>query len=275
MNLILIGAQGSGKGTQAQLLTEQLNLKPLASGELLRDAIARETPLGKEAKPYYDRGDLVPDELVIGMILEAMRDLDGASGIILDGFPRTIPQAEAMDTALAQQGKRIDYVVYLEVPRDVLLDRLSGRYICRAHGHVWNIKTLPPKVPGICDYDGSELYQRSDDAAEKIARRLDIFFNETIHLLDYYDKQHKLVRVNGVGEIQAVNQAIRAGCTAITDSGGNGSAATSASAAAAAEIAAASDGPPPLEPRDEAGDEAGHEHSGFWTTLRRSFQPNR
>ena len=259
MNLILIGAQGSGKGTQAQLLSEQLNLKPCASGELLRNAIARETPLGKEAKPYYDRGDLVPDELVIGMILEAMRSLDGASGIILDGFPRTIPQAEALDAALAQQGKRIDCVVYLEVPRDVLLERLSGRYICRAHGHVWNIKTLPPKVPGICDYDGSELYQRTDDTGEKIAHRLDIFFNETIHLLDYYNKQQKVVRVDGSGDVQAVNEAIRSGCAALASAAGaNGSATTTAPKA-----------------EDEPQDAARHEHSGFWETIRRSFQPNR
>lgn len=254
MNLILIGAQGSGKGTQAQMLSEQLHLKPCASGDLLREAIARETPLGKAAKPYYDRGDLVPDELVIGMILESMRDLGGARGIILDGFPRTIPQAEAMDKALADQERRIDCVVYLEVPRDLLLERLSGRYICRAHGHVWNVKSLPPKVPGVCDYDGSELYQRSDDSGEKIAHRLDIFFNETIHLLDYYGKQNKVVRVDGAGEIQAVNQAIRSGCGTL--------AASTGSVRSAAAL--------PAEAQPEA--TVHGERSGFWSTLRRSFQ---
>ena len=250
MNLILIGAQGSGKGTQAQLLSEQLRLKPSASGELLRDAIAHETPLGKEAKPYYDRGDLVPDVLVIGMILESMRDLGGARGIILDGFPRNIPQAEALDKALAAQGKHIDCVVYLEVPRDLLMQRLSGRYICRANGHVWNITSLPPKVPGICDYDGSELYQRSDDTGEKITHRLDIFFSETIHLLEYYGNQGKVVRVDGSGAIQAVNQAIRSGCDMLAGSG--------------EQPAATAEAPPPAPIE--------REHPGFWTTLRRSFQ---
>jgi adenylate kinase len=256
MNLILIGAQGSGKGTQAQLLSEQLHLKPCASGELLRDAIMRKTPLGLEAKPYYDRGDLVPDALVISMILEAMQDLDGARGIILDGFPRTIPQAKALDVALQEQGKRIDCVVYLDVPREILLERLSGRYVCRAHGHVWNIKTHPPKVPGICDYDGSELYQRSDDTPEKIERRLAIFFNDTIHLLDYYGNQNKVVRVDGTREIDEVNRAIREGCNANVTSNGNGQQAATEGLPSSAQTQA------PDQP----------ERSGFWSALRRSFQ---
>lgn len=213
MNMILIGAQGSGKGTQSQMLAKQLNVKPCASGDLLREAIAKGTPLGRAAKPYYDRGDLVPDDLVIEMILDEIRHLDGAQGIILDGFPRNIPQARALDDRLAQTGERIDCVVYLEVPRETLLDRLSGRYLCRLHGHVWNAKTNPPRVPGICDFDGSELYQRNDDTPEKIARRLDIFFGDTIHLLDYYAGQGKLVRVDGTGDIQRVNAEILSGCS--------------------------------------------------------------
>ena len=176
MNIILIGAQGSGKGTQSELLAKELRLKPCSSGELLRAAIAANTPAGQAAKPYYERGDLVPDALVIEMILEAMRNLGDARGIILDGFPRNLAQARALDERLPALGTRVDRAVYLDVPREILLDRLSGRFICRANGHVWNIKTKPPKVPGICDYDGSELYQRSDDMPEKIARRLDIFF---------------------------------------------------------------------------------------------------
>lgn len=208
MNIILIGAQGSGKGTQSQLLAKELRLKPCASGDLLRAAIAANTPVGQAAKPYYERGDLVPDALVIELILEAMRDLDDARGIILDGFPRNLAQARALDERMAALGTRIDRVVYLDVPRNILLDRLSGRYICRAHGHVWNIKTKPTKVPGICDYDGSELYQRSDDTPEKIAHRLDIFFNETIQLLDYYAAQGKLIHVDGTKPIDQVNREI-------------------------------------------------------------------
>jgi len=208
MNVMLIGAQGSGKGTQAQLLEEDLNLKSCASGELLRDAIARETDLGKEAKPYYDRGDLVPDELVAGLILERLRELGDTFGIILDGFPRTITQAQLLDDMLSQTGQRIDAVIYLHVPREVLLDRLSGRYLCRANNHVWNIKTHPTKIPGICDYDGSELYQRVDDTGEKIERRLDIFFSETIQLVDYFRLQKKLIQIDGNKSVEEVHQRI-------------------------------------------------------------------
>src|SRR5579859_686987 len=175
----MIGAQGSGKGTQAEALERALGLKPCASGDLLREHIAQGTPLGQQAKPFVERGDLVPDELVIGMILQFMRASQaesGARGLILDGFPRNIPQAEKLDAELARVGQRIDAVISLEVPRELLLERLSGRWICRAHGHVWNTKTNPPRVMGICDLDGSELFQRSDDTPEKIERRLDIFF---------------------------------------------------------------------------------------------------
>ncbi len=208
MNVILIGAQGSGKGTQAELLANALRLKPSASGELLRAAIAADTPAGRAAKPYYDRGDLVPDQLVIELILDAVRHLDGARGIILDGFPRNLAQARALDAEMEASGERITDAVYLDVPRNILLDRLSGRYVCRAHGHVWNIKTRPTRVPGICDYDGSELYQRSDDTPEKIGHRLDIFFSETIQLVDYYASQGKLIQVDGTRSVEQVHQEI-------------------------------------------------------------------
>ena len=209
VNIIMIGAQGSGKGTQAELLEREFGLKPCASGDLLREHIAQGTPLGLAAKPYVDRGDLVPDTLVVQMILDFIR-AQGKQGIILDGFPRTIAQAEKLDADFAQLGQTIDRVIYLDVPREMLLDRLSGRYICRAHGHLWNTKTRPPKTPGICDIDGSELYQRSDDTPDKIARRLDIFFNETIKLLGYYEAQGKLLRVNGAQPIDDVSHTILA-----------------------------------------------------------------
>lgn len=213
MNVILIGAQGSGKGTQAQRLGDLLRLKPCASGELLRRAIAEGTPLGRQARPYYDSGKLVPDEIVIGMVLESINNRGDSHGIMLDGFPRTIAQAHALDDSLKQHGTGIDWVISLEVPREMLLDRLSGRYLCQAAEHVWNVKTNPPKVPGICDYDGSPLYQRSDDTGEKIARRLDIFFGETVHLTDYYAAQGKLLRVDGTGSIDGVTRAIMDGIT--------------------------------------------------------------
>lgn len=209
MNIIMIGAQGSGKGTQAEALQRELGLRPCASGDLLREHIAKGTPLGQQAKPYVERGDLVPDELVIGMILDflrATRSQPDARGVTLDGFPRTIPQAEKLDAEMAAEGQRINAVIALEVPRALLLDRLSDRWICRAHGHVWNTKTHPPRVAGICDLDGSALYQRSDDTPEKIERRLDIYFNETVHLLDYYQRQGKLTRIDGARSIDDVTR---------------------------------------------------------------------
>jgi adenylate kinase len=210
VNVILIGAQGSGKGTQAEALQRALGLVPCSSGELLREHIARGTPLGLQAKPYLERGDLAPDELVIGMILQFMRESQarpGARGLTLDGFPRTIPQAAKLDQELARAGQRIDHVISLEVPREQLLVRLSGRWVCRAQGHVYNMATRPPRVAGICDIDGSELYQRTDDTPEKIARRLDIFFTETVKLLDYYGQQGKLRRIDGARPVDEVSRA--------------------------------------------------------------------
>jgi adenylate kinase len=214
VNLILIGAQGSGKGTQAQRLMELLNLKPCASGDLLRKAVADGTPLGQAARPYMDRGDLVPDDLIIAMILEDIAKMNGSKGIILDGFPRNVAQARALDERFAERRQAIDWAVYLDVPRAALLDRLSGRYICQADGHVYNLKTNPPRVRGRCDVDGSPLVQRGDDTPEKIAHRLDIFFTETIRLTDYYAVQGKLLRVDGMGAVDQVTRAILDGVNA-------------------------------------------------------------
>ena len=208
MNVILIGAQGSGKGTQAELLSREFDLKSLASGELLRDAMDRNTPSGQKARPYYDRGDLVPDNIIIGMIVEHLDDLDGKQGIVLDGFPRTNAQAYALDVALVQRGQQVNWAICLDAPRELLVERLSGRYICKAHGHVWNIRTRPPRTPGICDLDGSPLFQRNDDTGEAVQKRLDIFFRETIHLVEYYEARSKLVRIDATKSIQEVNEAI-------------------------------------------------------------------
>lgn len=208
MNIILIGAQGSGKGTQAEKLSQSLNVCHVASGDLFRSAISQQTELGLKAKKYMDDGHLVPDDLTIAMVLDRLQAPDCANGVILDGFPRTIAQAQALDKGLANVGKRVGCALYLEVPRAELLKRLSGRYICKAHQHVYNIETNPPQVAGICDIDGSELYQRSDDRGEAIQKRLDIFFNDTIHLIDYYDDQQKLIRVNGNQSIDRVQQEL-------------------------------------------------------------------
>lgn len=210
MNIILIGAQGSGKGTQAERLAQSLHISHVASGDLFRKEIGEGTELGREAKKYIDRGELVPDDLTVTMILARINAPDCASGVVLDGFPRTVAQAHALDEGLKTSHKAIDAAVYLEVPREELVSRLSGRYICRARQHVYNMHTNPPKVPGVCDIDGSELYQRSDDRGEAVQKRLDIFFHETIRLLDHYRGQGKLIRVNGKQSIEQVTQSILA-----------------------------------------------------------------
>ncbi len=206
MNVILIGAQGSGKGTQADLLADELGVAHVSSGDLFREAISNKTELGLQAKAYIDRGDLVPDELTVAMILARLARPDCANGVILDGFPRTVAQEQALEEGLRKVGKQIDRVVYLDVPRQELLARLSGRYICRANQHVYNINTRPPKTPGVCDIDGSPLYQRDDDTGEAVQRRLDIFFNETVQLLDYFRDRGMLVTVNGNQSIEQVQQ---------------------------------------------------------------------
>jgi adenylate kinase len=208
VNIILIGAQGSGKGTQAEQLERTLGIPHVASGDLFRKAIDEKTDLGLKAKTYLDRGELVPDDITVAMVLSRLEEPDCRAGVLLDGFPRTVAQAQALDKGLQDAGRQIDLVIYLNVPREELLYRLSGRYICRANQHVYNVHTHPPKVAGICDLDGSELYQRSDDTGEAVQRRLDIFFNETIRLLDYYGGQHKLREVNGNQSIEQVQAAL-------------------------------------------------------------------
>ncbi len=208
MYIILVGAQGSGKGTQAEMLTQALGVAHVASGDLFRKAIDEKTELGLKAKVYIDRGELVPDDLTVTMVLKRLEEPDCSQGALFDGFPRTVAQAEVLDKGLGGVGKQIDLAIYLQVPREELLNRLSGRYICRAKQHVYNIYFRPPKVAGVCDIDGSELYQRSDDTGEAVQRRLDIFFNETIQLLDYYEKQKKLVEVDGNQDIDQVQQSL-------------------------------------------------------------------
>jgi adenylate kinase len=206
--IILIGAQGSGKGTQAELLSQTLGIPHIASGDLFRKAIDEKTELGMKAKAYMDRGELVPDEWTGSMVIKRLEEPDCAQGVLFDGFPRTVTQAEVLDKGLQEIGKQIDLAIYLQVPREELLKRLSGRYICKANQHVYNINTHPPKVAGICDIDGSELYQRSDDTGEAVQKRLDIFFSETIQLLDYYGNQGKLVEVDGNQDINQVQQSL-------------------------------------------------------------------
>src|ERR1700731_3803965 len=217
MDLLLIGAQGSGKGTQAEKLSQALGIPHVASGDLFRKAFDEKTELGIKAKAYMDRGELVPDNLTVPMVLSRIEESDCVRGVLLDGFPRTISQAQALDKGLQKVGRQIDLAIYLNVPRAELLSRLSGRYICRVNQHVYNIRANPPKVPGVCDFDGSELYQRSDDIGEAVEKRLGIFFKETILLLDYYGQQHKLIEVNADQSIDQVQEDILSAIEAYLD----------------------------------------------------------
>jgi adenylate kinase len=206
--IILLGAPGAGKGTQAVMLAEKMKLTQVASGDLFRQALAQETALGKKAKSYMEKGQLVPDEITIQMVLERLAAPDVKKGAILDGFPRNIEQAQALDKALKQQSKEIDKVVYIKVSEGELLKRLGGRWICRNCQAPYHEVDSPPKVKGKCDRCGGELYQRPDDNVATVKKRLEVYFAETSPLIDYYQRAGKLLEVNGEGSTAGVNQRI-------------------------------------------------------------------
>jgi adenylate kinase len=208
MNIVLIGAQGSGKGTQAELLTQALNLQHVASGNLFRKAIDERTPAGVQASAYINRGELVPDRITVAMVLQHIAELDRQQGVLLDGFPRTPAQARALDQGFRKISRQVNMAVYLVVPRSELLARLSGRFICRAEQHIYHMRSHPPRVAGICDLDGSPLYQRPDDIGEAVQNRLDLFFQETVRVLDYYRDQQKLFEVNGNQSVERVQASL-------------------------------------------------------------------
>jgi adenylate kinase len=211
--IILLGAPGAGKGTQAVMLAEKLKLVQVASGDLFRQALQQKTELGIKAKAYMEKGQLVPDEITIQMVLERLSAPDCENGAILDGFPRNTQQAEALDKALAQQSKGIDRVVYVKVSEGELLKRLSGRWICRNCQAPYHAVDSPPKIEGKCDRCGGELYQRPDDTVETIKKRLEVYFKETSPLIDYYKRAGKLVEIHGEGNMVEVNQRIVAALT--------------------------------------------------------------
>jgi len=208
MYIIMLGAPGAGKGTQADILSQEMDLPHIASGDLFRQALEERTEVGLLAKSYMDKGELVPDEITIKMILERINQPDCAAGCLLDGFPRTLHQARVLDEALREQGKTIDKAIYIEVPNEELVKRLSGRRLCRVCQTPYHIISSPPKTPGKCDKCGGELYQRSDDKEETVKDRLSIFFAQTFPILDYYKKQNKLIRVNGDLGMQGVAREI-------------------------------------------------------------------
>ena len=206
----MLGAPGAGKGTQAVMMAEKLGLAQVASGDLFRKALAGQTELGKKAKTYMDKGQLVPDEITIEMVLERLAAPDVRNGAILDGFPRNLKQARALDKALAAQSKSIDRAVFIKVSEGELYKRLSGRWVCRDCQAPYHEVDSPPKVKGTCDRCEGELYQRDDDKPETIKKRLEVYFAETSPLIDYYRKSGKLLEVNGEGSAAAVNRAILA-----------------------------------------------------------------
>jgi adenylate kinase len=215
MYIIMLGAPGAGKGTQADILSQELDLPHIASGDLFRQALEERTEVGLLAKNYMDKGELVPDEITIKMILERINQPDCASGCLFDGFPRTLHQAEVLDKALKEQGKTVDKAIYIEVPNDELVKRLSGRRLCRTCQTPYHIINSPPKTPGKCDKCGGKLYQRSDDREETVKDRINIFFAQTVLILDYYEKQGKLIQVNGnlgkQGVAREILSALKAG----------------------------------------------------------------
>jgi len=209
--LLLLGAPGAGKGTQADVLCAEYGLPHIASGDLFRDNLKRATPLGQLAKTYMDKGELVPDDVTIKMIRERLQAPDARGGALLDGFPRTVAQAEALDGVLAEFGGQVTAVLYIKVAEKSLLERLSGRWICRgAQQHAYHLLFNPPKVAGKCDVDGTALYQRDDDTAEVQARRIKVFLEQTAPLIAFYGKRGQLVDVNGELAIGPVTDALRA-----------------------------------------------------------------
>lgn len=208
MYVIMLGAPGAGKGTQANILSREMDLPHIASGDLFRKALEERTEVGLLAKDYMDKGELVPDEITIKMILERVNQSDCASGCLFDGFPRTLRQAKVLDKALGEQGRSIDRAIYIEVPNEELVKRLSGRWLCRTCQTPYHIISSPPKTPGKCDKCGGELYQRADDREETVKDRLNVFFAETVPILDYYKKQGRLIKVNGNLGMQGVAKEI-------------------------------------------------------------------
>ncbi|MFD1172795.1 adenylate kinase [Oceanobacillus picturae] len=209
MNLILMGLPGAGKGTQAEKINEKYNIPHISTGDMFRLAIKEGTDLGKKAKEYMDQGELVPDEVTIGIVKERLSKADCKEGFLLDGFPRTIAQAEALQDLLCDLNQSIDYVLHVDVPKEKLVERLTGRRICPTCGATYHVLYNPPKVEGICDKDGSKLIQREDDQAETVKNRLAVNIKQTQPLLDFYEDKGYLVSVNGDQDIDQVFEDIQ------------------------------------------------------------------
>ncbi|MCT1927184.1 adenylate kinase [Staphylococcus pasteuri] len=204
MNIILMGLPGAGKGTQASEIVKKFPIPHISTGDMFRKAIKDETDLGKEAKSYMDRGELVPDEVTVGIVKERISEGDAKKGFLLDGFPRTIDQAEALNSIMAELDRSIDAVINIEVPEEELMNRLTGRRICEKCGTTYHLVFNPPKVEGICDLDGGKLYQREDDNPETVSNRLKVNVKQSKPILEYYDNKGVLNNIDGSKDIEEV-----------------------------------------------------------------------
>lgn len=209
LNLILLGPPGSGKGTQGEALQEDLRLPYYATGDILRAAIREGTEIGNEAKEYMDRGELVPDEVIIGVIAERVQGEEAGDGFILDGFPRTVPQAAALEDEIEKLGRKMTAAILIEVPEEEIVRRLSGRRTCEQGGHVFHVDFNPPKREGICDLDGSKLIVRDDDKPEVVKKRLEQYHSKTKPLIGYYEEKNILQKVDGTEPPEEVAEQIR------------------------------------------------------------------
>lgn len=206
--LVLLGPPGVGKGTQAKIISERIGLVHISSGDLFRENLKNQTELGKLAQTYMGKGELVPDDVTIAMIRERLARPDCVAGAILDGFPRTPSQADALASMLIEFKGQVDAVPFITGKEDVLVERLSDRWTCRASGHIFNQKSNPPKKAGKCDFDDSELYQRDDDKAETVKRRIQVYLDQTSPLITYYRDKNKLVEIDGMQTIEQVTQTL-------------------------------------------------------------------
>ena len=204
MNIIMLGAPGAGKGTQAAVLCEHFGIPTISTGNMIREALKNGTEMGLKAKSFMDEGKLVPDEVVIGIVKERLSEDDCKNGFILDGFPRTIPQAEALDN----MGVNIEYVINIDVPDQNIIDRMSGRRVCEGCGRPYHLVNLKPKMDGVCDDCGGTLVQRKDDHPDTVLARLNVYHQETEPLVAYYEKQGKLVNIDGVDGVEATTQKV-------------------------------------------------------------------
>lgn len=208
MKIILLGPPGAGKGTQAKLISNEYSIPHISTGDIFRKNISEQTPLGVKAKSYMDKGQLVPDELTIEIVVDRLQNDDCKNGFLLDGFPRTVLQAEALDSFLKDHGTEIDKALLIEVPQEFILERMTGRRVCKDCGASYHIRFNPPKVDGVCDLCSGELVQRKDDSEETVKERLEVYSNQTAPLVKYYATQGNLCKVDGTLEIEEVFQNI-------------------------------------------------------------------